>query len=293
MDLLRAIQVFIAVVENGSFSAASGKLNLATSAVSKKVSELEDYYQCKLLNRSTRSMNLTADGKHLMAEFKALLNHLNSLKEGVSERKNKVIGELKISTPENAIGLGIDRKISQFMKLFPNVAVSWQQQNKVVDLIEDSVDVAFRIGKLSDSNLLVRHYSEVENLFVASPEFIKEYGSPTHPTELPHFQCIVETANRMPWRWRYQENGIEKRVNISGKLKLDKGETVAFFAAQGHGIAHLPSFMMQGYLDRGELIPILSDYNTEPLKVSMVYPHSRSSNSALNAFIEFVLQART
>lgn len=289
MDLLKAIKVFLAVVDCGSFSAASGKLNLAISAVSKNVTELEAYYQCTLLNRSTRSMNLTPDGRHFVTEFRALLAHLSALKEEVNERKNKVVGELSISTPENATGLGIDQKISTFMQLFPNVAIAWQQQNKRVDLIDEGVDIAFRVGKLADSNLLVRQYSQVENLIVASPAFIKKYGEPSHPSELSDFPCIIETANRLPWRWRYLEHGQEKTVTVTGKVQLNKGEMVAFFAAQGHGIARLPSFMMQQYLDRGELVPILSNFNTEPLQISMVYPHSRLSNPALNALVEFFL----
>lgn len=234
-------------------------------------------------------MKLTPDGRHFVTEFRALLTHLSTLKEGVNERKNKVVGELNISTPENATGLGIDQKISSFIQLFPNVAITWQQKNQRVDLIEEGIDIAFRVGKLTDSNLLVRQYSQMENLIVASPAFIKKYGVPTHPSELSEYPCIIETGNRIPWRWRYLEQGQEKTITVSGNVQLDKGETVAFFAAQGHGIARLPSFMMQQYLDSGELIPILSNYNTEPLQISMVYPHSRASNPALNAFIDFVL----
>ncbi|MDP2561400.1 LysR family transcriptional regulator [Psychrobium sp. 1_MG-2023] len=288
IDLVKTIRIFIAVVEEKSFSGASEKLNLATSAISKNVADLESYYDCKMLHRNTRSMHLTAEGERFIVEFKDILAQLDSLKMGLNHRKSTISGKLKITSPENAQGLGIDQKISDFMCLYPNIQVSWHQQNKQVNLVEEGVDVAIRIGRLEDSNLIVQTFSKVENLTVASPDYIEKYGIAKHPEELPNHKCIIEVSNRKPWRWRYIENNSEKTVAVSGELEVDKGEAVAFFAAQGHGVARLPSFMMRDYLDSGKLVPILQDFNTKPLDVSLVYPENRMSNPALSAFIEYI-----
>ena len=288
IDLIKTIRIFITVVEEQSFSGASEKLNLATSAISKNVADLESYYDCKLLHRNTRSMHLTAEGEIFINEFKDILAQLDSLKMGLNRRKSTISGRLKITSPENAQGLGIDQKISEFIRRYPNIKVCWRQQNRQVNLVEEGIDVAIRIGKLEDSNLIAQTFSKVENLTVASPDYIKKYGMAQHPEELVNHECIIEVSNRKPWRWRFIENSVEKTVAVSGELEVDKGEAVAFFAAQGHGVARLPSFMMRDYLDSGKLIPILTAYNTTPLEVSLVYPENRLSNPAVTAFIKFI-----
>jgi len=288
IDLVKAMKIFVAVVDAKSFSGASGKLNLATSAISKNVSDLEDYYDCKLLNRNTRNMHLTSEGQHFLDEFKRILAQLNELKTGVSTRKNKIAGDLKITSPENAQGLGFDKKISDFILQYPDVNVIWHQQNRHTNIVEEGIDVAIRIGKLEDSNLIVQKISQVDNLIVASPTYLKKYGVPSHPSDLSHFPCIIEISNAHPWSWPYIENNLQNNVAVSGKVKLNKGETVAYFAVKGHGIARLPRFMMQEYLERGELIPILESYYTEPLDISLVYPKNSQNNVVLSTFIKYI-----
>ena len=123
---------------------------------------------------------------------------------------------------------------------------------------------------------------------LATPELLARHGIPTHPSELVHFPCIQEISNKHSNRWRYREAGEEKRVMIDGALQLDKGETVAYFAAAGHGIANLPSFMVQDHITEGKLQSILTEYQTEPLPVSLLYSQKRQQNPALNAFIDFI-----
>ena len=166
IDLIKAINIFLTVVEHKSFSAASGQLSLATSAVSKNVSDLERYYGCKLLLRNTRTMHLTPDGERLVIEFKQILQQLAQLKVDVLTRKNTVQGELTISTPEHAKGLGLHALVSDFIKLYPNVNVTLLEQNRQAKLIEEGIDLAVRVGQLEDSNLIAIKWGQVDNLFV-------------------------------------------------------------------------------------------------------------------------------
>ncbi|MGB0834802.1 MAG: LysR family transcriptional regulator [Psychrobium sp.] len=290
IDVVKAMRIFLSVVEEKSFSGASGKLGLATSAISKNVSDLEEYYECKLLHRNTRSMHLTAEGSHFVTEFKDVLAKLDGLKSSVFQRKGVVAGKLTITSPENAQGLAIDAKLSQFLQQYPNVELRWLQQNRRVNIVDEGIDVAIRVGRLQDSDLMVQSVATVDNMVVASPSYLKQHGVPEHPEELAQHQCIIEVANQRPLLWQYCEDETVKTVSVSGTLELDKGETVAYFAAQGQGIARLPSFMMQKYLDSGELIPILSEFSTAPLEVSLVYPKDKLNNPVLTAFIEFMKQ---
>ncbi|WP_119860816.1 LysR family transcriptional regulator [Pseudoalteromonas sp. MSK9-3] len=288
IDLIKAMRIFLTVVEAHSFSGASGKLNLATSAVSKQVSDLEAYYGCKLLLRSTRTMHLTAEGERFVIEFKTILSQLSVLKDSVQSRKEQVVGRLKITSPENARGLMIDEKIARFMAAYPHVKVCWQQLNDQVNVIDEGVDVAIRIGALADSTLVAQRFAQQEVLMVASPQFLKQHGTPVHPKDLTKLPCIIEVSNRQPWRWRYCEGGEVHTVTVTGDLELNNGETVAYFAAQGHGVARLPRFMMKSFLDSGQLVPILTEFITPPLEVSLVYAQARLTNPALNAFIHFI-----
>lgn len=290
IDLIKAMRIFLAVVEEESFSGASGKLGLATSAISKNVSDLEQFYDCKLLHRNTRSMHLTAQGTHFVAEFRKLIAQLDGIKSNVFQRKGEVSGKLTITSPENAQGLAIDEKLCRFLTLYPNVELRWLQQNRRANVVDEGIDVAIRVGRLKDSELIVQSVATVENMVVASPSYLKLHGEPSHPEELSQHQCIIEVANQRPLLWQYCENETVKAVSVSGQLELDKGETVAYFAAQGQGIARLPSFMMQQYLDSGELIPILSEFSTAPLEISLVYPKDKLNNPVLTAFLEFMKQ---
>ncbi|MEX0298938.1 MAG: LysR family transcriptional regulator, partial [Kordiimonas sp.] len=284
IDLIKAIRTFLAVVEEQGFSAASRKLDLVTSAVSRQVADLEKHFGCQLLYRTTRAMHLTAEGKHFVAHFKDILSRLDGLEDIAHVRREQVTGELSITTPGNAEGLGLRQAVSKFMSCYPDVKVIWQQMNRYVNLVDEGIDLAVRAGPMTDSSLIARKYKNLEVHYVASPDYLEKHGTPDHPSNLAKFPCIIELTSNNPRRWRYYEKGKERLVNVYGNIEVNEAKLVAAFAAAGDGIAQLPEFLLQPYLSAGEVVPILKPYEVPPIPLSLVYPANRLMKPALREF---------
>lgn len=237
-------------------------------------------------------MHLTAEGQFFVTQFKEILGRLEQLENDVNTRQQKVAGQLKITSPDNSEGLDIHSLIVEFMRRFPNVSISWLQLNRYMNLVDEGIDLAVRFGELSDSNLIARRFSSSPVYFVASPKFISQFGNPNHPNELKGFACIVEVSEKQSGKWRYSENSKECFVNISGRMEVNRGPMVAKVAASGGGIAQLPEFMVQPYIESGELVTILHEYQPSALPYSLVYPSNRLVNPALKALVDFLLKKR-
>lgn len=292
MDLLKAMRTFLLVVDEMSFSAASRKLNLVTSAVSRQVSDLEQYFDCQMLYRTTRAMHLTAEGEFYHQQFQSILHQLDQLESSASERQDKIAGHLRLTAPMNISQLNVQQRISEFLKQHPYVTLSWLLVNRYVNLIDEGIDLAIRVGELEDSAFIARHYKQMSVMFVASPRYLEERGIPDHPNQLPQHSCIIDSSNRIPGRWRYQENQKSHTVSVKAAIEVNQGDLVAQFAAAGHGIAQLPDFLTQKYLDSGQLVPILQDYQIQDRPVSLVYPANKMKNPALAALIEYLLETK-
>ena len=289
IDLLKAMKTFVLVAEKGSFSAASRELNVVTSAVSRQVADLEDHFSCQLLHRTTRAMNITAEGEYYIEQFKDVIGQMDDLEDMANERQQKVAGHIRISAPAGSDHLAFLQKTSEFIKEYPDVRISWMFVNRFVNMVEEGVDLAIRVGELPDSSFISRRYTTIKVHFVASPEYLEKYGTPKHPHDLVQHQCILDSSNQQPGRWRYRENNKEELVSVKPFLEVNEGDIVARFAADGHGIAQLPTFLMKTYLDTQKLIPILQDFEFKPAPVSLVYPAHRMKNPALKALISYLV----
>lgn len=289
IDLVKAMRTFQVVVEQQSFSAASRHLNLVTSAVSRQVSDLEKHFGCQLLYRTTRAMHLTAEGSYYLEQFKDVLARLDELETSAPERQQRIAGHIRITAPYNSGKLGLQHVLSDFLKRNPDVKLSWMLVNRYVNIIEEGFDLAIRVGELADSSLISRKVDEMKVLFVASPEFLAQYGQPSHPKELATLPCVLDGSNRQPQKWRYLENNKDHTVNVYPAIEVNQGELVAQFAASGHGIAQLPEFLVQRHIESGELQPILTEYSLAAIPISLVYPVNRLINPALKALIQYIV----
>lgn len=290
MDLLNAMRTFVAVVAQRSFSGAARTLGIVNSAVSRQITELEKHYGCQLLVRSTRSMNLTPEGHHFLAEFEAILSRLDQLEQGAIDRRSAIAGRIRISSPLHSAQLGLQPALSHFLSDHPEVSLSWLLVNRQVNLVEEGVDLAIRVGDLPDSGLVARPYATVSIDFVASPDYLARYGAPEHPKSLSQHRCIVDNSNPQLTRWRYQEAGQEHQIRVPGTLEVNQGELAAQFAADGLGIAQLPRFMVAPYLDSGRLVSVLESYRLPPFPISLIYPANRTTSAPVRALVDHLLQ---
>lgn len=289
MDLLKAISTFIKVADKKSFTAVARDLNIVTSAISRQVADLEKHFSCQLLYRTTRAMHLTAEGEQYYKEFKEItekIEHLESKDEGID---GSLKGHITVSAPQGSESLGFLDAASAFMKNNPEVTVSWLFVNRYVNMVEEGIDLSIRMGELEDSSYIARRYKSVDINFVASPGYIEKYGEPKSLNDLEKHLCITDSSNRHPNKWRYCENKKEKFMKITSYTDSNNGETAARLAANGNGIAYLPSFFTQSYLSTGELVPVMQAYEFESLPASLVYPANLMMNKTLKAFVQFIL----
>lgn len=290
MDLIRAMRVFRCVVEQQSFSAAARELNVVISAVSRHVTELEQHYGCRLLNRTTRSMSLTAEGQLYLSRFEAILESVDALEQDATERQQTVSGSLRITAPLHAAGYGVlQPRVSQFLTRYPDVKLNWLLLNRYVNLVEEGVDLAVRVGQLEDSNMVARPLGTLRVYFVASPAYLARAGTPESPADLTEHRCVVDSSNRQPGRWRYQGKRGEQTIAVPASLEVNDGSVAAQFAADGLGIACLPDFIVASWLERGELVRVLQNFEVPAIPLSLVYPANRLMSPALKALIDTLL----
>lgn len=290
MDLLKAMATFRKVVEQSSFSGAAKELNVVTSAVSRQVADLEKHLGCKLLQRSSRSMTLTEEGREYLDGINKILDHVSRLEQNMSERQNIVAGELRITSFLNSQALGLQARMSQFLKLYPQVKLSWLIVNRNVNLIEEGIDVAIRAGKLPDSGLVAREIGMIQLHYVASPDYLNRHGAVQTPADLASHQCIIDTSNQNYGRWTFKGKEGLSHVKVSSAIEVSNGEAASAFAADGLGVAWLPDFLVASYIDDGKLVRVLPDYDTAPVPVSLVYPANRVMKPAQRAFIDFLTE---
>ena len=290
MDLITAMRTFLAVVENNSFSGAADQLNLVNSAVSRQVSDLERYYDCQLLYRTTRSMHLTNDGHYYQEKFRELLSQLDSLETVTQERQHRIAGHLHVTTPMNANELGLHVQFAEFTRIHPEVKISLLMLNRFVNLVDEGIDLALRVGELEDSTLIARHYGDLQVQFVASPDYLDKYGVPQHPKDLQQHKCLIDSSTDRKGRWPYREAGRTKQVLVEGQIDLNSGHMLAELASLGHGVALLPNFLVNSYIETRKLVSILEEYQIPSSPISLVYPGNRLTNPTLKSLVEFLLE---
>ena len=290
IDLLKAMKTFIVVIDKGSFSGASRELNIVTSAISRQVSDLEEHFSCQLLYRSTRAMSLTAEGKQYLEQFKSIIGNIERLENKSDDLNKELSGHITISAPCGSASLGFLKSTSDFMKLHPKVKISWLFVNRFVDMVQEGIDLSIRVGDLPDSNFIARRYSSTKINFVASPLYISKNGNPQHPREFREHNCLVDSSNRYPLRWHYQEGGKKQYASIDAFAQANDGDTVANLAAEDLGIAYLPTFLTQKYLDNGALIPLLTEFEFDHMPVSLVYPAKLMINPLLKSLVDYILE---
>lgn len=289
MDLLKAINTFIKVADKNSFTAVARELNIVTSAISRQVADLESHFGCQLLYRTTRAMHLTAEGEQYYKEFREITEKIELLESKDEALDGTLKGQIKVSAPQGSEALGFLDAACEFLKQNPQVKVSWMFVNRYVNMVEEGIDLSIRMGELEDSSYIARRYKAVDINFVASPHYIETHGKPEHPSDLVKHLCITDSSNRQPNKWRYYENNKEQYVKLTSYTDTNNGETAARIAANGNGIAYLPSFLTQKYLLTGELVPVLQAYEFESLPASLVYPANLMMNRTLKAFVQFIL----
>ena len=286
MDLLKSIEIFREVCKQQSFSLAANQLNLVPSAVSRQVSELEKYLDVKLLQRTTRSVNLTSEGRCYLEKMEAISHSIRELK-GQNQSEE---GHIRI-TAAPIFRVQLAAALNEYLLEYPNVSISTRLVNREINLIEEGFDLALRVGELKNSNMISRRIGEFSVSVVASPEYVKKHGIPDHPRELSGHDCIINTLTKSPRRWMFRENGRKFSVKVRGRCIANDDALLQSYACSGLGIGFLPTCITSEAVHRENLIPILNEFVPEPLPISIVYPSREFLSPAKRKLIDHLINS--
>ncbi len=291
MDRFENMQSFIRVVETGSISGAADRLGIAKSAVSRRLKELEAHLGVELFHRTTRRMNLTDSGRAFYHQAVRILDDLMEAELATSQAHGELQGSLKIALPLSFGLLHLGPAISAFLQAHPQIEFDLDFNDREVDLIQEGFDLAIRIASLADSSFIARRLAPIQTVMCASPAYLKRRGAPASPTELIDHQCLVYSLIRDFETWNlYDSKNTLLAVKLRPYLKSSNGEFLRDAAIDGLGIVLIPSFLVYKEIERGDLIPLLTEYKQRQLAAYAVYPQTRHLSQRVRAFVDFLIQ---
>lgn len=291
MDKFEDLQAFVAVVEAGSFTAASDRLDSAKSAVSRRISALEERLGVQLLRRTTRVLNLTETGRGFYEHAARILADLEEAEAAVQQEHGELRGRIRLALPLSFGVRHMCKPIAAFSKLHPKVAFDLNLNDRRVDLIEEGADLALRIGRLQDSSLIARRLFDVRAVVCASPNYLSVHGEPETPADLQDHDCLVYSNLEEPDKWTYLDEAGERRtVKVKPGLAASSGDFLTNAAAHGMGLVIQPTFIASEAIRRGSLVPVLTNYDWPISPAYAVYPPTRHLSYRVRALIDFLAE---
>lgn len=287
LERLTGLIAFARAGSLGSYSAAARALAISPSAVSKSIQRLEKRLGVSLFTRTTRSLALTPEGRELHERTLRLLREAEEIEQVAITARSEPSGTLKVAA-SHPIGLHvIAPNLPAFRKLHPKVSVDLRLNDRIIDIVEEGIDVAVRIGDLSDSGLLSRKLAPYRLGCYAAPAYLAARGAPLHPDDLEGHDLVnlrYQSTGRH-YRWPFRFNGREIEFAPNAKILVDTSDGVVASAAAGGGICASASFIAADYVSRGLLVPVLTAFSVERHNITAVWPESRRTNPAVRAFL--------
>lgn len=288
MNKLKAMAVFVKIVDVGSLNGAAEKLAMSQSSVVRALASLENELGVQLLFRTTRRLTLTEEGRDYCQRCRHILHEVEDAENVLSQRQTTPKGMIRVTAPVTFGQLHLVPVISDFLHSFPETEVELLLLDRVVDLIEEGMDIALRIGPLPDSTLIAKQVGEVSYKVCASPEYISRYGIPETPDALVEHRCINLTALRLHAVWPFLSSGDITRVKVSGAFKTNHVGAALEACVRGQGYGQFLSYQVEEMIVEGKLEPVLESFEALAVPVNLVYSHSRLLSSRSRHFIEWV-----
>jgi DNA-binding transcriptional LysR family regulator len=289
MDRLTAMELFVRVVAERSFSQAARQTGVSKSVVSKAVAELEDRLGAQLLNRTTRQMSLTEVGQAYHERCLSILDAVEDVEQLVSAQARTPKGVLRLAAPVTFSISHLGAPLSSFLQANPAIAVDLQLNDRVVDIVDEGFDLAIRISrKLKDSNLIAAKLCTARTVIAASPGYLARHGEPAHPRDLLRHTCL-RFSNLGPaqeWTFTDPATGSPMQIAVSGRITTNNGEVLRSAAVAGEGILSGPSFLTAEDIKAGRLLPILKDYAGPSFGIYAVYPPNRHVSAKVRQLVD-------
>jgi DNA-binding transcriptional LysR family regulator len=290
MSKLRQMEVFVAVVEAGSFADAAVQVGMSAVMVGRHIQSLEKALNTKLIQRTTRRQSVTGEGRLFYEESKIALEQVEYAYSRVEASTGKPSGLLRVTAPMTLGGALVGPLVAEFMQLYPDVQIELILSNEVVDLYESSFDLGFRISELIDVNLVSKPLPPYRMVICAAPKYLEMWQEPQTPEELYKHRILTHTSWNNRFAWPLKHGNKEVPWPERAVLKSNDGQVLLEAAIAGGGILMQPDFLVAAALSNGELVTIMNSYVPAPKPVQMVYLRSKKSLPKLNAFVSFIME---
>lgn len=287
MDRLHAMEVFVRVVETGSFSAAARDLRMGQPAVSKLIAALEDRLQVRLFVRSTRQLRPSDAGQAFYERARRTLSEADEAESTARGEGAGLEGRLRVCSAVTFARLHIVPKLAAFMEAHPHLSLDLVMDDRYVDLLEENIDVALRAGELTDSSLTARKLASCERHVVASPDYLRRRGTPAAPSDLLDHTALVYTQGLAAEEWRFHRGTTETSVRIPTRLSFSAAEGVREAVIAGLGLAISSRWMMEPELASGRVVPVLTDWKLPNADLWALFPSGRLPTAKARAFVSW------
>ena len=290
MDRLYLMTVFVAVAEEESFAGAARRLGMSPPAVTRAIASLEDRLGVKLLNRTTRYVRATDAGQRYLDDARRVIAAADEADEAAVGINSEPRGHLTVTAPVLFGRMYVMPGIVNFLQTYPETSVSALFLDRVVNMLEEGVDVGIRIGELSDSSYRALRVGQVRRVLCASPAYLKKNGIPNTPQELKQHQVIVASGVTQSVEWRFQDQGEPVNVRMKPRLTVCTNDGAIEAALQGLGVTRLMSYQVAPLLVSGKLKVVLSEFESPPVPVHIIHREGRNASTKMRAFIDLMAE---
>lgn len=290
MDKLTSMIVFTKVAKAGSFAAAAKELNLSRAMATKHVMQLENSLGVRLLNRTTRNLNLTEVGAVYLERCLQILDDIEETELSVTRLQTEPRGTLKLNATPFFGAYHLAPAIAAYTEIYPDVNVELVLQAGYVDLIEEGFDLAIHLDSLPDSSLIARKLGSSQRVVCGAPAYFEKRGIPQTPNDLKKHNCLVNSSlpPRDQWQFSEPESGKTTVVKVTGTMEANVADALRMAAISGLGLVLLPTYMVGQDLRKGRLQAVLTDYIPASLEIHAVYPHRKHLSAKVRTFVDFL-----
>jgi len=288
MDTIDGMRTFVAVVRDGSFTAAAQRLGISPQLASKYVGQLEERLGARLLNRSTRRLSLTEAGAAYNERCREVLADIDAMENAIGDMTTTASGVLRVNAPMSFGITHLAAAAAGYQRENPAVSVELTLNDRYVDIVSEGYDLAIRIGRLEVSTLVARQLAPVRVVTCAAPAYLSAHGAPATPQDLANHNCLIYSYSQDPRHWHYSRDGEDHSVLVDGAFSSNNGDALRLAALAGAGIIAQPAFIVGNDIRNGDLAVVLEDYELPELGLYAVYAHRQYLSAKVRSFVDFL-----
>jgi DNA-binding transcriptional LysR family regulator len=290
MDILTGMRTYATVVATGSFTAAAERLGISKSLTSKYVGLLEERLAVRLLNRTTRKINVTESGQAYYLRCKQLIEDFDDLEAAIKDQQKAPQGHLRVAAPTTFGELYLTQAVADYLQQQPGVTIELVLADRFVNIVDEGFDLAVRIGELADSSLVARRFGSTRIVAIASSAYLKQSGIPLFPHDLESHSCIIDTNLESRNYWSFGKGDQSYNVKIKGRFSVNNAYSVKEMVLSGQGIGLCPNYVIGEQLREGYLKVLLQEYETHEYGIYAMYPHNRHLAATTRSFVDFLVE---